>query len=188
MSENDAMDDERPASITARVVTIVIGVLLAGFVVVLATGGDDDGGADPTPLLGRAVPELVGTTLSGDTFDIDDYQGTWVLLNFFASWCIPCENEHPELVEFARRHADGSAAVVSVNNGEGERAAREFFEEHGGDWPVIYDADSASARFVVLQVPESFLIDPLGRVVWKWNGEITADRVDSVMDALLEPA
>lgn len=174
------------SSVGARVVTGVVAVVLVGFVAVLATRGDGEAGADPSPLLGRVVPELTGTTLDGTTFHIDDARGRWVLLNFFASWCIPCHEEHPDLVEFARRHADGSAQVVSVTMDNREEDARAFFEERGGEWPVIVDAVSAPATFVVLQVPESFLIAPSGVVVGKWNGKVTADGVDEVIARFTE--
>ncbi len=181
-------DEPERSSLGAKIVTVAIGLLLIGLIAVLATRDTDQSGADSSPLLGRVVPALTGTTLAGDTFDIDDARGSWVLLNFFASWCIPCEQEHPELVEFARRHDDGTATVVSVTMGDKERDARAFFEDHGGDWPVIIDAEAAPATFVVLQVPESFLIAPSGVVVGKWNGQITADSVDEVIARYTEPA
>jgi len=176
-----------PASFTARIVTVVIGGLLIGLIAVLATRDEVDGGADSSPLVGHVVPALSGTTLDGTTFDIDSARGSWVLLNFFASWCIPCHEEHPELVAFAERHADGSARVVSVTMPSDRPSdTRAFFEKNGGSWPVIVGADSAPATFVVLQVPESFLIAPSGVVVGKWNGQLTADEVDAVIAQFTE--
>ena len=123
-----------------------------------------------------------------EIYDIDDDRGRWVVVNFFASWCIPCEVEHPEFIEFSERHADGSAQVVSVLFGDTAENAQRFFDERGGDWPVIVDADTAPADFVVLQVPETFLVAPSGLVVGKWEGEITADQIDGAIDALLAAA
>lgn len=190
--EEEFDDGDIPAAPTplwAKIGTGVVGLVLLGFVLILATsdGGDGTGRVD-SPLLNRAVPNLVGTTLDGSTYDVDDDRGRWVVVNFFASWCIPCEAEHPEFIEFAARHADGSAQVVSVLMGDTENNARRFFDERGGDWPVIHDADSAPAEFVVLQVPETFLVAPSGLVVGKWEGEVTADDLDAAIDFLLASA
>ena len=184
---DDATPDnaDAPASpLWAKVGTVVVALLLVGLIALLATRDDDDSASAASPLIGRFVPELEATTLDGATFDIDATRGRWVLLNFFASWCIPCENEHPELVEFSERHSDGSAMVVSVVMGDTAENARAFFQARGGDWPVMVDAETAPARFVVLQVPESFLVSPAGVVVAKWNGEITADVVDAAIAEL----
>ncbi len=186
LDDLDDLDDsgEKSASRLARVVSGVLGLLVIGLLVVLFTRSGDTGPRQASsPLLGRAVPELVGTTLDGSTFDIDSTRGRWVLVNFFASWCIPCQAEHPELVKFSERHAaTGDAMMVSVVNGDTEEAVRKFFAEEGGDWPVILDAKTAAVDFVVLQVPESFLVSPAGVVVAKWNGETTADAIDAVIE------
>jgi len=186
--QHESPPEPPPATMTARIVTVAVGVVLIGFIAILATRDDAPEGADSSPLLGHVVPALNGTTLDGTVFDIDSARGSWVLLNFFASWCVPCEQEHPELIDFARRHSDGSARVVSVTMGDQEGDTRRFFDENGGSWPVIIDAVSAPATFVVLQVPESFLISPGGVVVGKWNGQLTADEVDSVIAQFSEGA
>ena len=192
---DDDWDDELepaagpPAPLWAKIGTAVVGLVLLGFVLLLATSDDGDGtGRVDSPLVDRVVPPLVGTTLDGSQYDIDDDRGRWVVVNFFASWCIPCEVEHPEFIEFSERHADGSAQVVSVLFGDTAENAQRFFDERGGDWPVIVDADTAPADFVVLQVPETFLVAPSGLVVGKWEGEITADQIDGAIDALLAVA
>jgi len=167
-----------PSSGAARLITVAVGVVLIGLIAVLFMS-DDSTSPTSSALLDRVVPPLVGNTLDDGVVDIDDYRGEWVLLNFFASWCIPCVQEHPELIEFSERHADGSASVISVTMGDTEEDARAFFEKRGGDWPVIIDAEAAPAVFGVLAVPETFLIAPSGVVVAKWVGQITANAIDS---------
>ena len=66
-----------------------------------------------------------------------------------------------------------------------EEDARAFFDEYGGDWPVLVDGDAAWAvAFSVLRPPESFLVAPGGTVVARWQGQITADEVDRVVNDL----
>ena len=96
-----------------RVISATLGVVLLGFVLVLATRDGGVGTQSSSPLIGELVPHIEGIGFNGESFDIDEVTSGWVLINFFASWCVPCVREHPELVEWSRRHrADG--VVVSV--------------------------------------------------------------------------
>jgi cytochrome c biogenesis protein CcmG/thiol:disulfide interchange protein DsbE len=169
---------------TARYVSLAVGLVLAIFVGFLFTRQSGEG--KPTsPLLGELVPETQGVTLDGSSFDIDDHRGEWVAVNFFAHWCGPCRQEHPELVEFAGRHAPaGDGSVVSVAFDDSPDKAREFFEELGGDWPVMAD-DTAriGVDYGVTGVPETYLVAPDGTVVAKWAEPVTADALD---DAIAE--
>ena len=169
---------------TVRFVSAAVGLVLLGFVLVLATRESGTGTASRSPLIGQLVPAVVGVGFNEATFDVDDFSDRWVLINFFASWCVPCEREHPQLAEWSRRHQkDG--VVVSIPFGDTEEDARAFFAEHGGDWPVLIDSDAAWAvAFGVLRPPESFLVGPGGIVVAKWQGQITADEVDRVVSDL----
>jgi cytochrome c biogenesis protein CcmG/thiol:disulfide interchange protein DsbE len=167
---------------TARWVALAVGVALIAFVVVLATRPSADARGVSSALVGKPVPRVSGTTLSGETFDIDQYRGRWVVVNFFASWCVPCQVEHPELVEFTDRHrVDGRVQVVSVAFQDDPAVIRRFFAERGGDWPVVVgDTGPTALAFGVTGVPESYVVSPDGIVVAKFLG-VTADQLDSVM-------
>lgn len=171
-----------------RVVSLLVSLILVALLAVLWTREPDSGVSGSSPLIGRLVPEVAGPTLQGETFDIDDARGRWVLVNFFASWCVPCVEEHPELVEFSRRHPD-DGLVVSVPFGDTEADARAFFDRYGGSWPVMADPDAALAvDFAVLRPPETFLIAPNGVVVDRFIGQITADFIDDYIEAVLAAA
>src|SRR3546814_3255745 len=112
---DDVVATEERRGRTALVAAVVVAVLVALFVGVLATGDPSSERRTQSPLLGRLAPAVEGTTLDGETFDMDDWRGRWVAVNFFASWCIPCMEEHPELVAFDEAHREaGDAAGVSV--------------------------------------------------------------------------
>jgi cytochrome c biogenesis protein CcmG, thiol:disulfide interchange protein DsbE len=101
-------------------------------------------------------------------------------VNFFATWCVPCVKEHPELIAFTESHADDDVSVVSVSYGR-DTEVQEFFENNGGDWPVITDDDAQiSLDFGVTGVPESYVISPDGVVVAKFTG-VTADGLDEII-------
>ena len=177
----DTEDDEATGRSAGpvRIIAAVVAVVLVALVALLAVSGSDNEGVD-SALIGELVPHVQGETFAGDQFDIDEFRDRWVLVNFFASWCVPCRREHPELIDFAARHPD-DALVVSIPFGDTETEARAFFEELGGDWPVLLDPQADFAvRFGVLRPPESYLIGPGGVVVSKWY-EITADADDAVV-------
>jgi cytochrome c biogenesis protein CcmG/thiol:disulfide interchange protein DsbE len=165
----------------ARNICIVVAVVLVLFVALLATRSPSEDRFGENPLVGKAVPEISGATTTGSTFDIDAYRGSWVVVNFFATWCTPCILEHPELVRFEERHADGSAQIVSIAYDDSPERVQEFFDDKGGTWPVVVADDARVALdFGVTGVPESFLVAPNGQVVAHFTG-VTADGLDDVI-------
>lgn len=104
-------------------------------------------------------------------------------MNFFATWCVPCVREHPELVAFSERHqARRDATVVSVVVETPEEEARAFFERRGGTWPVVIDPSGRTALdYGMVKVPETFLVAPDGTVVSRLVGGVTADGLDALI-------
>lgn len=166
----------------APVIAAIVGVAVLSLVALFAFAPGQEDRADSSPIVGNLAPALTGTTLDGDEFDIDDSRGRWVVVNFFATWCPPCVQEHPELVEFSRRNADSVQLVsVAFDDTEVDKVAQ-FFAENGGDWPVVTSgAAGASLDYGVKKLPESFLVDPSGTVVAKVNGGVTADELDELI-------
>ena len=164
-------------------VSVPVLVVILALVVVLATSEQSDSRTAASPLLGRPAPPISGETLAGGTFDLEEARGQYVLVNFFATWCVPCVREHPELVNFERRHrAAGDAAVVSVVYDADSDTVRAFFADNGGDWPVVTDPDGRIAlQYGVSGVPESYLIGPDGTVVAKLVGGVTSSGLDRVL-------
>jgi cytochrome c biogenesis protein CcmG, thiol:disulfide interchange protein DsbE len=170
---------------TALVAAGVLALVVALFVIVLASSDPATERAEESPLFGRLAPATAGRTIDGGTFDIDDYRGRWVMVNFFASWCVPCIEEHPELQAFDESHrATGDAVLVSVTFDNEADAAREFFERQGGSWPVIDDPENRiGVAYGVAQVPETFVIAPSGVVVHRFAGGVTRAELDGLIEA-----
>lgn len=183
-SEDDALDEPAEGPRTALIVAAVLAVLAALLVGVLATRDPSTERATQSPLLGRLAPEVAGPTLDGGSFDLDDHRGRWVVVNFFATWCVPCIEEHPELIAFDEAHrATGDAALVSVTYDNDSDDARDFFEKWGGEWPVVDDPENrVGVAYGVARVPESFLVAPDGTVVQRLVGGVTAAQLDGLID------
>jgi cytochrome c biogenesis protein CcmG, thiol:disulfide interchange protein DsbE len=167
----------------ALVITIVLAVVMALLVVLLATRAPSGERAEDSPLLRKPAPSIVGTTLDGEAFDLADLRGRWTVVNFFATWCVPCVEEHPELGAFQAEHAtQGDAALVSVLFADTVVKATAFFEENGGGWPVVVDDEGAvGVDYGVARVPESFLVAPTGIVVERLVGGVTAAQLDDLI-------
>lgn len=152
------------------------GVLLIAFLVVLAMAKPGDSESASSPLLGQPAPVVKSTTIGGGTFDLARRKGSWVVLNFFNSTCVPCRQEHPFLVDFAKEQtsSDNAVELYTVVNDDSDGPVQAFFDTNGGDWPVVRDDDGAiSVAFGVAKVPESWVIDPNGFVRLRIMGALT---------------
>ncbi len=165
----------------ARTAAIGVGIVLAALIALFAFGGGfggttSDEAAD-SPLLGRRVPAIAGTSLEGEAFDIDQLRGQWTLVNFFATWCPPCIAEHPELIELETWGAEtGQLSLVSIVFDDEPDNVAELFDELGGSWPVL-NAPGSVVDFQIRRVPESFLVNPDGVVVARAISGIDADAI-----------
>jgi cytochrome c biogenesis protein CcmG/thiol:disulfide interchange protein DsbE len=168
---------------TALFISLAMALLLGGFVLVLATREPATNRQSHSPLVGKVAPALAGDTLDGGSFDIDDHPGRWVVVNFFATWCVPCRTEHPQLDAFDQAHRDlGDAMLVSVLYDDKSDDARQYFADNGGDWPVVLDRGGISVAYGVSGVPETYMIAPDGRVVAKLTGGVTEQGLEDLMN------
>jgi cytochrome c biogenesis protein CcmG/thiol:disulfide interchange protein DsbE len=180
-----AAADRRPGRHTARWIAGLVLVVMAAFIVLLATRPPATATEVFTPLLGKPAPALAGTTLSGGRVDLASYRGRWVWVNFFASWCPPCQQEQPALVTFAFQHrAVGDAALVAVVFDDTTGNARAFDVSTGATWPSVIDPGGQIAlRYGVRGPPEWFLISPGGKVVAHLDGPVKGSDLDGQIAA-----
>jgi len=168
-----------------------VGLIVALFVLLLATSETGRGNPQSIEVIGKVAPEVVATTRAGNDFDLSEWRGDWAVVNFFATWCAGCVIEHPELVEFDRRHAADGTRLVSVVFDDAQERVDEFFDDNGGEWPVLVgDTDRIAIEFGVTAMPETYLVSPSGRVVTKWIGAtgVTADALDEAIAELTAPS
>jgi len=120
---------------------------------------------------GEPVPTATLPTLPpGSEASLADYRGEWVLLNLWASWCVPCRDESPALEEFESNNR-GSLTVLGVDTRDLSGDAMKFLDQYGINYPQIRDASGEYAEDLkTTGVPESFLVDPEGNLVAHYPG------------------
>jgi len=175
---------------TIRWIALLAVLPALGLVVVLASRPPAATRTVRSQLFGKPAPEIAGPTIEGKRIRLSDYRGRWVLVNFFATWCVPCRQEHPDLIAFREGHrAVGDAEVVGVIYSDSIDAVRQFRAEHGGDWPMVADPGGRIALdFGVAGVPESFLISPDGTVVSKVVGGVRAADLEDLLARAKNPS
>jgi len=165
---------------TARWVGGVALVVGAALVTLLATRPQETVTEVDTPLVGQTAPGINGSTLGGGSFDLSSLRGRWVVVNFFASWCPPCQQEEPELVAFAYAHrSPGDAALVGVVFDDAASTAHNFMQSTGATWPAVIDPNGQTAlNYGVRGPPETFIVSPDGTVVAHLDGPVTDASLD----------
>ena len=171
-------------------IVLVVAIAMVGLLVVLAGADSDSSATADSPLIGRPAPEAIGTLDDGRTFDLSQRKGSWVVLNFFDPDCVPCIQEHPDLVQFSEDQAtlgaDGAELYSVITRGTRDEVD-EFFAERGGDWPQIYsEFDEFPVAFGVAAVPETWIIDPSGVVQLRLISKVTAEQLNTVLQQYRE--
>jgi cytochrome c biogenesis protein CcmG/thiol:disulfide interchange protein DsbE len=158
-------------------VVLVVGILITlALVVVLAAGIGKDPSHIESPLIGKPAPDFALKVVgSGETVDLAQFRGKPVVLNFWATWCRPCYEEHPVLVANAQS-MQGEVQFLGVVFQDKEEKIQQFLNERGMAYPTVVDqAGKTAIAYGVGGVPETFFLDRTGKVVAKFEGPIDPD-------------
>lgn len=150
-------------------------IALAASAHTVGCGDAADQARDAEP---ETVPALEAVTLAGDPVALADLRGEVVLLNVWATWCVPCRQEAPELQSLHESHGGRGLRVVgvSVDNRGAEDQIRAFVDEYGISYDIWWDPDgTAIEEFGAAGVPLTVLIDRDGRIAWRHLGAFHAD-------------
>jgi cytochrome c biogenesis protein CcmG, thiol:disulfide interchange protein DsbE len=154
-------------------VGVIIGAALVG---VLFMGLGKDPAAIRSPLVGKPAPSFalreVGT---GQTIDLAQFKGKPVVLNFWATWCGPCWEEHPVLVANARA-LQPNVQFLGVVFQDSEEKILSFLNQRGSAYPTVVDDRGKTAiAYGIGGVPETFFLDANGVIAAKHNGPMSPD-------------
>lgn len=188
-AEGDGLAAAPRRTRVALAAAVALAIVIGGLVWVLGVSEPSTDRAAYSTLLDEAAPNIAGdSVLDGERFDLADHRGQWVVVNFFATWCQPCLQEHPELVALDENYGPTGTdelAVVSVVYDEDADEVVDLFEDRGGDWPVVDDPESQVALdYGVIGVPETYLVDPEGVVRQKLIGGVTEAGLMQEIEAL----
>ena len=129
-----------------------------------------------TPIVGRPAPAFDLQTLDGGRLSLASLRGSPVVLNFWASWCIPCREEAPLLTAAAADYGARGLRVVGVVYQDSAESARDFMGRYGQTYPGLLDPDGRTAiDYGVFGIPETFFIDASGIVRARQVGAVSVD-------------
>jgi cytochrome c biogenesis protein CcmG, thiol:disulfide interchange protein DsbE len=137
------------------------------------------------PQVGEPAPLFTAPRLDGDgTFSLSEAQGTPVLLNFWASWCVPCRDEAP-LFRRAARQYRGRVSFVGVDIKDSRSDAIAFARRHELDYTLVRDLGAIAPRYGLTGQPETFFIDSSGVIVEHVPGPVFEDDLYALLDILV---
>ncbi len=159
---------------------------IAALVAVLTVSVGRPAGPVDTPIVGRPAPAFDLQTLDGQRISLAQLRGSPVVLNFWASWCIPCREKAPLLTAADAKYRPAGLRVLGVVYQDSAENATGFMGRYGQEYPGLLDPDGRTAiDYGVFGIPETFFIDRAGIVRSGQVGPVTAEGLQREVEAIL---
>jgi cytochrome c biogenesis protein CcmG/thiol:disulfide interchange protein DsbE len=166
---------------------LLVGNLFAALVLCTGAHGQTAMGRSAQSPVHKPAPVFVRPDLSGHRVDLKSYRGKVVLLNFWATWCAPCQVELPRFRSWQEKYGPQGLQVLAVSMDDGDAQVRRTVQRLHLDFPVVMgDARLGEAYGGVLGLPVTFLVDRQGVVVAKVKGETDLDALEMRVKLLLK--
>ena len=134
-------------------------------VIVAASFLSIPGPVDAAPRSGQLVPNFKVLSTTGQTISQENYRGHVLIIDFFATWCQPCRQSIPHLVEMNRKYGKQGLQILGLSVDEaGERAVKTFTDEFRVNYPLAVADDSTTALFGIRSVPIMYMVDKKGNI------------------------
>jgi cytochrome c biogenesis protein CcmG/thiol:disulfide interchange protein DsbE len=138
------------------------------------------------PMIGSPVPEFEFTALDGSLMSLAAHRGEVVVVNFFASWCNPCREEAAALEDTWRAYQDQGVQFYGIAYKDADSKAQAFLDEFDVSYPSTVDTRNRAAReYGVTGVPETFVVDREGLLVYHFLGPITQAQLSAEIERAL---
>lgn len=135
--------------------------------------------------VGSAAPDFVLTDLNGNEVQLSDYRGKGVFLNFWGTWCEPCEREMPYMENQYKIFKDQGVKIIAVEAGSTKLAVENFRDKYGLTFPIVIDKGGKVVQaYDIYNLPDTYLIDKNGVVLDKITGEMTEADVKRYMERI----
>jgi cytochrome c biogenesis protein CcmG/thiol:disulfide interchange protein DsbE len=177
----DRWYDRRWRVVVASLVPVVLLAALLGFGL-----GRDPKTAPKSQLIGTVAADFALRDLrTGRIVHLSDFRGHPVVLNFWASWCVDCIVEHPNLVNAWQRFGNEGTVFLSVLYQDTGANAAKFLSQLPGDWPDLYDPGGRTAlNYGVTGVPETVFVSPEGRIAQKQISVVSYSQIEDQVHAM----
>jgi thiol-disulfide isomerase/thioredoxin len=155
-------------------------VVLAGFLFASGSAIAQD------PLLHKPAPSFVRNSLSGQPVDLSAYRGKVVLLNFWATWCAPCQLEMPRFAAWQKQYGPQGLQIVGVSMDDEPDGVRKLAGKLRINYPVVMGDEQIGTLYGgILGLPVTFLIDRQGQVIARFQGETNLNAMEEQIKQLL---
>ncbi|WP_078380130.1 thiol-disulfide oxidoreductase ResA [Sutcliffiella halmapala] len=135
--------------------------------------------------VGDQAPNFVLTDLQGNEVMLSDLKGKGVFLNFWGTWCKPCEREMPYMENQYRVFKDQGVEILAVNIQETNVAVERFKNRYGLTFPILLDKnDQVRQAYGIVPLPTTILIDENGKILKKDSGQLTEAKVKEYMEMI----
>ena len=126
-----------------------------------------------------AASEFVFKDMQGGVQRLSDYKGKWVLVNFWATWCPPCLEEIPDLVEMHNARKASDFVVIGIAMSSSTDSVNAFARQMEISYPIVFGDEKIAAQIgKVVALPTSYLYDPTGKLVSYQAGMVTRDDIE----------
>ena len=173
-----------------RIVRYAAVVLILGLAVTLTLAFRRDPHDIKTGTVGKPAPAFTLPSLAdGSTVSLDAYKGKIVVLNFWSSWCIPCKEENPALVDAWERYRGTDVVLIGIVFQDTTDAARDYTARLGNTWPSAVDGDGHVALgYGVFGPPETYFIGADGVIAGRHIGPIDEQTLLTGIETLRKAA
>jgi len=136
--------------------------------------------------VGDEAPDFVLTDMNGERHQLSEYKGQGVFLNFWGTWCKPCEREFPLMDKQYQEVKDQGLQILAVNIGESDFVVQKYIDRKGLTFPVLIDDNkSVMETYNINPLPTTILINPEGEIEKIITGEMSEESIKQYMEQIM---